>query len=90
MNIALYASCALGLLQITRRLHFERTRSRLADNLLLTRAGFAKPLARIRGCVDHVLDVPMLALTPRLQASAGVMPLLLLVMLQLVFWQRSC
>ena len=64
--------CCPVALQITRRLHFERVRARLADNLLLRRSGFAQPLAKIRSCVDKIRDVPMLALTPRLQASAGV------------------
>ena len=46
-------------------------RSRLADNMLLRRAGFAQPMVKIRAHVDRIRDVPMLALTPRLQASAG-------------------
>ena len=46
-------------------------RARLADNLLLGRAGFAQPLGRVRACVDALKEVPMLALSPRLQATAG-------------------
>ena len=62
------------MLQLTQRSHFERVRSKIADMLLFSRPHFQQPLARIRGCVDRMKEQPMLALTPRLQASPGACP----------------
>ena len=66
------AGLRLPVLQLTKRSHFERVRSKIADMILFSRPHFQQPLARIRGCVDRMKEQPLLALSPRLQASAGM------------------
>ena len=39
------------MLQLTKRSHFERVRSKIADMILFSRPHFQQPLARIRSCV---------------------------------------